>query len=91
MLCTWYIVAVVSLSPKILVIFGDANMETTGGNRLNTDKLFFTVDDVIAILGISKSTAYREIKKLNDELKRKGYHTINGKIPVKYFIEQLYC
>jgi len=39
-------------------------MDTTGDNRLNTDKLFFTVDDVIAILGISKSTAYREIKNL---------------------------
>lgn len=66
-------------------------MDTTGGNRFDTDKLFFTVDDVIAILGISKSTAYREIKKLNDELKRKGFHTISGKIPVKYFMERLYC
>lgn len=66
-------------------------MDATGGNRLDTDKLFFTVDDVIAILGISKSTAYREIKKLNDELSRKGYHTISGRIPVKYFVEKFYC
>lgn len=65
-------------------------MDTTGDNRLNTDKLFFTVDDVIAILGISKSTAYREIKKLNDELRRKGFHTISGKISSKYFMERLY-
>ena len=91
MLYTWYIVAVVSLSPKILVIFGDENMDTTGSNLLSTDKLFFAVDDVIAILGISKSTAYREIKKLNDELRAKGYITISGKIPVKYFMERLYC
>lgn len=66
-------------------------MDTTGGNRFDTDKLFFSVDDVIAILGISKSTAYREIKKLNDELKRKGFITISGKVPVKYFMERLYC
>ncbi len=66
-------------------------MDTTGGNRLDTDKLFFTVDDVIAILGISKSTAYREIRKLNDELKHKGFITISGKVPVKYFLERLYC
>lgn len=66
-------------------------MDATRGNRLDTDKLFFTVDDVIAILGISKSTAYREIKKLNDELSRKGYHTISGRIPVKYFVEKFYC
>lgn len=66
-------------------------MDTTGGNHLDTDKLFFTVDDVIAILGISKSTAYREIRKLNDELKHKGFITISGKVPVKYFLERLYC
>ena len=66
-------------------------MDATGGNRLDTDTLFFTGDDVIAILGISKSTAYREIKKLNDELSRKGYHTISGRIPVKYFVEKFYC
>lgn len=66
-------------------------MDTTGGNRFDTDKLFFSVDDVITILGISKSTAYREIKKLNDELKHKGFITISGKVPVKYFLERLYC
>ncbi len=55
------------------------------------DRLFYTAADVMAILGISKSTAYREIKKLNDELRAKGYITISGKIPVKYFMERLYC
>lgn len=65
-------------------------MDTIGGNRFDTDKLFFTVDDVIAILGISKSTAYREIKRLNDELNRKGYRTISGKVSAKYFMERLY-
>lgn len=59
---------------------------------MNTnDRLFYTAVDVMAILGISKSTAYREIKKLNDELRAKGYITISGKIPVKYFMERLYC
>ncbi len=55
------------------------------------NRLFYTAADVMAILGISKSTAYREIKKLNDELRAKGYITISGKIPVKYFMERLYC
>lgn len=61
------------------------------GNCLDSNKLFLAVDDVTAILGISKSTAYREIKRLNDELKRKGYITVSGKVPTKYFIERLYC
>lgn len=54
-------------------------------------KLFYTADDVCKILGVSKPTAYREIKKLNDELRRKGYITISGKVPRKYFEERLYC
>jgi len=60
-------------------------------NSRDSDKYFYTAFDVMAILGISKSTAYREIKKMNEELKKKGYITISGKIPIKYFTERLYC
>ncbi len=60
-------------------------------NRPNNENLFYTVDDIISILNVSKSTAYREIKKLNDELKKKGYITISGKVSSKYFWERLYC
>lgn len=56
-----------------------------------TEKRFYTASDVSGILGISTSTAYREIKKLNDELKRSGYITISGKVPIKFFEERLYC
>jgi len=60
-------------------------------NSRDSEKYFYTAIDVKAILGVSKSTAYREIKKMNDELKKKGYHTISGKVPIKYFMERLYC
>ena len=58
---------------------------------MNTEKRFYTASDVSSILGVSASTAYREIKKLNDELKRGGYITISGKVPIKFFEERLYC
>lgn len=58
---------------------------------MNTEKRFYTADDVAYILGVSMSTAYREIKKLNDELKTRGYITIAGKVPIKFFEERLYC
>ena len=58
---------------------------------LNSNKMFYTAIDVEQILGVSTSTAYREIKKLNDELRKKGYIIISGKVPVKYFMERLYC
>lgn len=54
-------------------------------------KRFYTVEDITEILGVSKSTAYREIKRLNDELRKRGYITISGKVPRKFFDEKFYC
>ena len=56
-----------------------------------TIKKFYNADDVSNILVISKSAAYKAIRKLNEELKVKGYFTISGKVPVKYFEEKFYC
>lgn len=50
---------------------------------------FMRVDDVAQELGVSKSYAYKIVKKLNDELKAKGYLTVAGRISKKYFIEKL--
>ncbi len=57
---------------------------------LPNEKKFLTADDVADILGISKSTAYRIIKNLNDELKEKRKITVAGKISSKYFYENAY-
>lgn len=51
---------------------------------------FYTVQDVMNILGVKQSKAYREIRKLNNELKADGYITVAGKVPVKKFNERFY-
>ena len=66
-------------------------LNTDNQRGMNTEKRFYTADDVAYILGVSMSTAYREIKNLNDELKTRGYITIAGKVPIKFFEERLYC
>lgn len=50
------------------------------------DNSFMRVDDVAQELGVSKSYAYKIVKKLNDELK--GYLTISGRVSKKYFMEK---
>ena len=70
------------LSQKILRIKGGAILD---------NKRFYTAADVAQILCVSKSTAYREIKKLNDKLRELGYITISGKVPKKFFEEKFYC
>ena len=56
-----------------------------------TGTLFFTAQEVAEMLGVSRAQAYRIIKMLNDELKKKGnYIVISGKVSKKYFSERYY-
>lgn len=51
---------------------------------------FIRADEVAEELGISKPYAYKLIRKLNEELKEKGFITIAGRINRQYFNERLY-
>ncbi len=54
------------------------------------EKRFFDVHDVSTIMGVSRTTAYTIIRKLNMELEERGYITISGKVPRKFFEERCY-
>ena len=51
---------------------------------------FIRVDEVAQELSVSKPYAYKLIKKLNDELREKGFIAIAGRINRQYFYERLY-
>ena len=51
---------------------------------------FIRADDVAQELNVSKPYAYKLIKKLNEELKAKGFITIAGRVNRQYFYERLY-
>lgn len=53
-------------------------------------KIYYSASDVAEMLGISKSSAYNLIKKLNIELEKAGYIVIQGKISKVYFSEKWY-
>lgn len=50
---------------------------------------FLEVGDVMQILGISRSAAYKLMRQINSELEKKGYIVIRGKVSRKYFEEHL--
>ncbi len=58
---------------------------------MNNESVFYSADDISAILTVSRPTAYRIIKRLNDELKQKGFIVVSGRVPKKYFSEKFYC
>ena len=50
---------------------------------------FMRVDDVANELDVSKSYAYKIVRKLNKELESKGIITITGRVNKQYFMERL--
>ena len=54
------------------------------------NKRFLNVKEVAAYMDISVPTAYKVIRRLNDELSKKGYLTIAGKVSRAYFEEKIY-
>ena len=51
---------------------------------------FMRVEEVAAELGVSVSYAYKVIRRLNDELRKKGFVTIAGRINRQYFNERVF-
>lgn len=51
---------------------------------------FIRVDEVAKELEVSQPYAYKLIRKLNEELKSKGFITISGRVNRQYFNERLY-
>lgn len=51
---------------------------------------FLRAEEVAKELGVSKAYAYKLIRSLNNDLRKQGFITINGRISRQYFKEKLY-
>ena len=49
---------------------------------------YLTAEEVAETMGVAVPTAYKIIRRLNKELKDKGYITIAGRVNRNYFIEK---
>lgn len=54
------------------------------------EKLFISASELAEMLEISRSHAYKIIKKLNEQLEEKGFMTLNGKVSRKYVQKKFY-
>ena len=54
------------------------------------EKKFIRAEEVAKELDVSVPYAYKIIRKLNDELKAKGYITVSGRVNYQYFKERIY-
>ncbi len=53
-------------------------------------KLFYNVFDIIELYGVKKSSAYRLIQELNEELSNQGFYTQRGVVNAEYFRKRVY-
>lgn len=51
---------------------------------------YVRVEEVMELCNCSESHAYRIMRELNEELKKKGYVTTAGRVSRKYLMERLY-
>lgn len=57
---------------------------------ITTKEAFIDAKEVSQILGIGMTKAYAIIKEYNAELDAKGFFTMRGKCPRKYFEQKIY-
>lgn len=52
------------------------------------EKVYLNPEEVSETLGVSVSTAYKIMRKLNKELEAMGFMTVSGRVNKRYFIEK---
>lgn len=58
--------------------------------RAKEERPMMDAQDVSEALSVARSTAYQIIRQLNEELEKKGYITVRGKVSRAYFKERTY-
>ena len=54
------------------------------------ESIFYNVHDVMNILNVGKTKAYKVMAELNAELTEKGFMVVNGKVSRAYFKKRFY-
>ena len=72
------------------LVWRNAKTNFNGKVVKGMNEKFLKVEDIMEILGISKSAAYKLMRELNEELVKKGYIAIRGRVNRKYFEERFY-
>lgn len=53
-------------------------------------ELFVKAEEIAEELGVPKPYAYKLVREMNEELKKKGFLTIAGRVSRRYFEEKCY-
>lgn len=54
------------------------------------DSTFIRVEEIAKDLDVSKASAYKLMRTLNNELTEKGFYTVRGRVSRQYYEERVY-
>lgn len=57
---------------------------------MENNKRYLNASDVAEYMDISVPTAYKIIRRLNDELVKQGYLVVAGRVSRRYFEQKIY-
>ncbi|MBQ6886066.1 MAG: hypothetical protein IJN54_00930 [Lachnospiraceae bacterium] len=57
---------------------------------IEIEKVFYSATDIVEMLDVSRATAYKLIRQMNNELQASGYIILQGKVPKAYFNQKWY-
>lgn len=57
---------------------------------MTRERNYVTANELAETLGVSTGQAYKIIRRLNNELDKKGFITVSGKCPRRYLEEKWY-
>jgi Mn-dependent DtxR family transcriptional regulator len=57
---------------------------------MTNNNIFIKADEIATELGVSKPYAYKLVKRMNEELRQKGFVTIPGRVSRQYYREKVY-
>ena len=60
------------------------------GGEIVSNAVFIRAEELAQELEISKAKAYKMIRQWNEELRAKGYATVNGRVSRQYYLEHMY-
>ena len=60
------------------------------GGEIVSNAVFIRAEELAQELEISKAKAYKMIRQWNEELRAKGYATVNGRVSRQYYKEHMY-
>ena len=78
-------------NPAIRPVVGEELIKSLKGKvETMNEKLYYTAAEIAEMIGVGRTSGYKIVKQMNEELKSKGFLAVKGKVPKEFFDAKYY-